>query len=501
MTSKLTLNLGLRWDYQTPATERYNRTTRGFAYNAPSPLQVPGLNLKGGLLYAGVNGQPRGLYNSDWNQFGPRIGLAYSMDSKTVFRAGYSLTYVPIVGAVYATGYSNTTSMVTTQDGITPFNLLRNPFPNGQLPAIGNSQGLATLIGQNISFVEPSDRTPKFHNLHFDIQREIAPRTIVTASYVGSRAYNLSSPGSDFTGAVNLNVNQLNPQYLSLGTALLQPVANPFYGVISTGALAGPTVQQAQLLKPYPQFTGVTRSAPAYGNSHYEAAQIQVEKRTSNGVTALVSYTIAKNLGDLTNPDNAYNRQQERGYASFDVPQRLTVSAAWELPFGKGRHFGSHMSRALDLAAGGWMLSTFESFQGGFPLAFGLAKATAGANSSRPNAVGNPAQGVSGPIVNRLKNYFNTAAFAQPADFSYGTISPYIGTVRSPGMNNVDATLSKDFQMVERAKLEFRASMFNAFNHPVFSGPGTTLGNGNFGVISSQANLNRQFEFAAKILF
>src|SRR5207244_13168571 len=128
-----------------PATERYNRTPRGFAYNTPSPLKVPGLTLMGGLLYVGVNGQPRGLYNSDWNQWAPRIGLAYSINTKTVVRAGYSLTFIPLVGAVYATGYSNATSMVTTQHGITPKDVLRNPYPIGQLPAIGNPPRPATL--------------------------------------------------------------------------------------------------------------------------------------------------------------------------------------------------------------------------------------------------------------------------------------------------------------------------------------------------------------------
>jgi hypothetical protein len=501
VTPHLTLNLGLRWDYQSPVTERYNRTTRGFAYNVASPLQVPGLNLTGGLLYAGMNGQPRGLYDSDWNNLGPRVGLAYSFSPKTVLRAGYSLTYIALVGMVYATGYSNTTSMVTTQDGITPKDLLRNPFPNGQLPAIGNSQGLATLIGQNISFVDPSDRTPVFHNWHLDIQREIAPRTLVTASYVGSRAYHLSAAPTDFTGAINQNLNQVNPQYLSMGTALLQPVPNPFFGVIKTGSLAGQTTPQSQLLRPYPQYTGVTRMAPAFGNSHYQSAQIQLEKRTSHGLTALISYTIAKNISDMNNADNAYNRQAERALSNFDVPQRLTISAAWDLPFGRGRRFGTNIPRALDLLAGGWMLSSFNTFQAGFPLSFGLARATAGANSSRPNAAGNPAEGISGPIVNRLTHYFNTSAFAQPADFTYGNLSPYIGTVRSPGMNNVDATLSKDFLFTERLRLQFRFEVFNVLNHPVFSGPGTTFGNAGFGVISSQANLNRQMEFVAKLLF
>src|SRR5438128_4948815 len=277
---------------------------------------------------------------------------------------------------------------------------------------------------------------------------------------------------TDFTTAINENVNQVHPQYLSLGTALLAPVTNPFFGIITNGSLAGPTVQQSQLLKPYPQFTGVTRMAPAFGKSHYEAAQIQLEKRTSNGVTALVSYSIAKNISDLTNAGNAYNRQAERGLAQFDVPQRLTVTAAWELPFGQKRRFGGAMPRALDLVAGGWTLSTFQSYQGGFPLSFSLSRSTAGANSGRPNVAGNPAEGIGGPIVDRLKHYFNTNAFAQPADFTYGNVSPYIGTVRSPGMHNIDASLSKDFRITENLKVELRVSMFNILNHPVFSGPG-----------------------------
>ncbi|MCZ2147407.1 MAG: TonB-dependent receptor [Bryobacterales bacterium] len=501
VTRKLTLNLGLRWDYQTPTTERYNRTTRGFAYGTPNPLKVPGMNLAGGLLYAGVNGLPRGVFDPDKADFGPRIGLAYNFTPKTVIRTGYALTYIPQVGTVYATGYSNTTPMVTTQDGITPKDVLRNPFPIGQLPAIGNSQGLLTLVGNNVTFANPGDRIPRFHNWHFDIQREVAAGTVFTASYVGSRAYYLAAAPSDFTGAVNENVNQLNPQYLSMGTALTQVVPNPFFGILASGPLAGATVARSQLLRPYPQYSGVTRIAPAYGNSHYHSVQMQLEKRMSHGLTALVSYTIAKNLSDMTNPDNVYNRQAERSYASFDVPQRLSVTATWELPFGKGRRFGTNISRPVDLLAGGWMLSTFQVYQAGFPMAFGLARGTVGAGSGRPNVVGDPSSGVSGPIVNRLRNYFNTGAFAQPADFTYGNVSPYIGTVRSPGMNNANLTLSKDFRLVERVRLQFRAEMFNVLNHPVFSAPNTSFGNANFGIISSQANLNRQMEFVAKILF
>jgi hypothetical protein len=218
-------------------------------------------------------------------------------------------------------------------------------------------------------------------------------------------------------------------------------------------------------------------------------------------VTALMAYTFAKNLSDLTNADNPYNRQAERSYASFDVPQRLTTMVAWDLPFGRGRRFGANAPRAVNFVAGGWTISNFNTFQAGFPLAFGLAKCTAGANSCRPNVMGDPSQGVTGSIESRLSNYFNTAAFGQPADFTFGNASPYIGSVRSPGMNNSDTTISKDFQMTEKAKFQFRVSAFNTLNHPVFGAPGVTLGNANFGRISSQANVSRQFEFAAKILF
>ena len=500
VTRKLTLNMGVRYEYESPRTERYDRTTRGFAYNTTSPLQVPGLNLRGGLLYAGVDGNPRGLYDPDRNNFAPRLGFAYSLDNKTVLRGGYALSYIFLVGSVYPVGYSNTTPLVSTQDGITPYRLLRDPFPEGHLPLIGNSQRLMTLVGQSVSFVEPSDRTPMFHNWQFNIQREVARQTLFEIAYVGSRGIKIAAAGSDFTGAINENLNQFHPQHLSMGTALLQAVPNPFFGILS-GALGGRTVQQAQLLRPYPQFTGVTRNAPAFLNTVYHSAQMRLEKRMSHGVTALISYTIAKNIGDLSNAQNAYDRRAERALTDFDVPQRLTITAAWEVPVGRNRRYFSGISRAGDLALGGWVISTFNTFQKGFPMGFGLSRAAAGTGSGRPNAAGDPSAGASGPIVQRLARYFNTDAFSQPADFTWGNLSPRIGTVRSPGMNNVNLTLSKVFSVTEKVKVDFRASSFNLLNHPVFSGPNTTFGDASFGRVFNQANLSRQMEFALKVIF
>jgi hypothetical protein len=503
VTPRLTLNLGVRWEYQTPRTERYNRTTRGFVYDVASPLQVPGLNLRGGLLYAGVDGRSRGLYDTDRNNFAPRIGLAYSLSSRTVVRAGYALSYIPVLSKVIPTGFSVTTPMVSSTDGVTPQDLLRNPFPNGLLAAPGASQGLLTLVGQDVSFVEPSDRTPMYHNWQFNIQRALPSQTLVEIAYVGSRAVRLFG-GSDYDTVLAEQLNQLPPQFVGLGPALLEPVDNPFYGIITSGPLSGRTVQRQQLLRPYPHFTGVRREAAALGNSVYHSMQLRVEKRLRHGVTALLAYTMSKNIYDLTNAQNAYDRRSERAVTNFDVPQRLTITAAWDLPFGTGRHFFRGASRAFDLVVGGWQLSTFSTFQSGFPLSFGLARPNlyiAGAGSQRPDAVDDPMAGISGSISSRLGRYFNTNAFAQPADFTFGNSSPRVAQVRRPGMNNINLTLSKTFSLTEKLKLDFRASSFNLMNHPVFAAPNTTFGDASFGRIFSQANLSRQTEFAMKLVF
>ncbi|MCC6859371.1 MAG: TonB-dependent receptor [Bryobacterales bacterium] len=500
VTPKLTLNLGVRWEYPAPRTERYDRTVRGFDRGATNPLQAPGMNLRGGVLYAGVNGQPRGLYDPDRNNIAPRLGFAYSLSSKTVLRGGYSLSYIPVLGAIQPLGYSVTTPVVSSTDGITPKDLLRNPFPSGLLPLTGNSLGLLTMVGQNVTFVEPGDRTPTFHNWQFNIQRALPSQTLFEAAYVGSRAIRIFG-GLDAATGFSEQLNQFDPQYLSMGTALLQTVPNPLYGVITTGSLSGRTVAQSQLLRPYPQFAAVTRREPALGNSVYHSMQLRVEKRMVHGVTALVSYTLAKNIGDTTTAQNAYDRTKERAVTSFDVPQRLTVSATWELPFGQRRRFLSNAGAFANHVIGGWRLSTWNTFQSGFAMGFGLSKATAGAGGSRPNAAGDPTEGISGSISSRLNRYFNTAAFSQPADFTFGNLSPRLSSVRNPGMNNTNLTLSKTFQIREALKLDFRASSFNLLNHPVFSGPNTTFGDASFGRIFSQANQSRQTEFVLKLVF
>jgi hypothetical protein len=495
VTPRLTLNLGLRWEYESPRTERFDRTTRGFAFNAQSPVRAPGLNLTGGLLYAGVGGLPRGIYASDRNNFAPRIGFAFGLNKTTILRGGYALSYIPVIGSVSSDGYSIDTPWVASTDGgLTIINRFANPFPDGLVPAFGNSLGLATLAGQSISFVEPGDRAPKFHNWHFDIQREFPSQILIEAAYVGSRGISLVAPSEQ--------LNQVHPSYFSLGSALKQQVANPFFGVLTSGPLAGSTVAREQLLRPFPQYAGVSRSNPAYGNSVYHSLQLKLEKRLAHGLAALISFTASKNISDLNGTRDAFDRSIERAVSDIDVPQRLTIVGSWDLPFGRKRRFLSNIGRGADLIAGGWQLSTFQTFQGGFPLAFGFTGGTYPAGTSpRVLVVGDPTENVSGDHNSRLDRYFNTNAFVRPPDFTLGNLAPRLHTVRSPGVNNINLTMNKDFAVTERVRAQFRASAYNALNHTVFGGPNTTVGNATFGRITSQANINRQIELGLRLSF
>lgn len=498
-TSKLTLNMGLRYEYETPRTERYDRTTRGFDIATPNAL---GFGARGGLQYAGVAGQPRGIYNPDRNNFAPRFGFAYTMQQKTVLRGGYALHYMPVVGSVDPVGYSTTTAVVTSQDGITPRDRLSNPFPAGLASVTGNTLGLSTLLGQNISYFDPSDVTPLLHTWNVNIQREVFSKSLLQIGYVGSRGINITS---DPQTGINENINQVPAQFLSLGRSLLDVVPNPFAGKIAVGQLAGATVQRQQLLRPFPQFLNVTRNLPTFGNTVYHSFQTKFEQRLWYGLTTIVSYTYSKNIGDIGPYQNFYDRRVERAVTSFDVPHRLTITTSWDTPIGKGRKFLGNASKPVDLIMGQWNLATFSTFQSGFPLSFGVNQNTlflAGAGAQRPNVPGDPKAGISGSITDRLGAYFNTAAFSQPADFTFGNVGSRVGWLRNPGMNNINLTLTKQFIISEKLKANLRASSFNLANHPVFAGPNTTFGAlGQFGRISAQANLSRQTELVLRLIF
>ncbi|MEO7143559.1 MAG: carboxypeptidase regulatory-like domain-containing protein, partial [Bryobacteraceae bacterium] len=292
VTTHLTLNYGLRWEYETPKTDRFNQLTN-FSYSAVPPSDAPGLNLHGALAFVNVNGASRSQSNPDYNNFAPRFGFAYRLGQKTVVRGGGGIFYSNNwgVGTGSATfgssGFIANTSIVTSLDTVTPIAFLDNPFPNGLVQPTGSKLGPATLLGQSIDFYDRGNRTPYSGQWHLSIQRELPKGTLLEVGYTGSRGLKLP---------IGLTLNQIPTADLALGNALRTQVPNPFYGKIASGILASPMISEAQLLRPYPQYDGVTSVLANIANSTYHALEAKFEKRYSRGLTLLASYTYSKSV-------------------------------------------------------------------------------------------------------------------------------------------------------------------------------------------------------------
>jgi outer membrane receptor protein involved in Fe transport len=511
VTSKLTLNLGVRYDYNSPWTERYNRIT-DLDYTSASPLQTAGLNLKGGLAFPGVNGLPRGQFNPVRTNFAPRFGFAYAVDHNTVLRGGYGIFYAPITGggyngsAVPISGFQATTTMIGTVDSITPANYLSNPFPQGFQRATGGSLGLATLLGQPITGMDRGRTTPYAEQWNFDIQRILPANFLVEIAYAGSRGLHLFG---------TLNYDQLPNQLLSQGSNLLTPVANPFFGQIQTGTLSTAQIQRSQLLRPYPQFTAVTAGDISYGASTYHSLQVKVERRFGSGFSLLAAYTFSKLLDDVgatttgfpgeafgsDNIQDYNNRRNERSVASYDTPQSLAINSVYELPFGPHKRFANR-SRLLGAIVGGWQLNGITTFRSGVPLSVSTAVNNLFnyGGTQRPNSNGQDPTN-SGPISHRLNSYFNLSDFSPPGPYTFGNTPRLLPYLRAPGAANVDFSVFKNIPIRERVHLQFRAESFNTLNHPEFGIPNTAIGAATAGVISAQNNPPRDIQFALKLIY
>ncbi|MGH2500841.1 MAG: TonB-dependent receptor domain-containing protein, partial [Candidatus Limnocylindria bacterium] len=512
VSSKLTLNLGVRYELETPRTERLNRLNY-FDPQAPSPLAGPsGIpDLKGGLVFATDN--DRSQFDTDRNNWAPRAGFAYQATSTTVVRGAYGIFYAPSLqaagGTVSGPGYRSNTPWLATLDGVTPNHYLRNPFPDGFVPVSGSSLGMLTAVGTSIGAPISTVVTPYTHQWNVGIQRELPGAILIETTYVGSRGLQLI----DGAAGSGLPLNQLQPEHLALGAQLLQNVPNPFFGLIDTGAMAGQTVQRRFLLRPFPQFDNINALAVSGGRSIYHSFQLKAEKRLSRGLAFLVAYTNAKLLedgssvnaegfGQTATRQNIYDRRAERAISPNDISQRLVFSYIYDLPFGRGRSVGRDWNRLTDAVLGGWQINGITTLQTGLPLSVSAPNTCNCFNPAlRPNISGSAE--LSGPVVERLTRYFDTSVFSQPAPFSFGNAPRTLPDVRAPGMRNWDFSLFKRFGDQEGWSVQFRAEAFNLFNTPQFGFPDVNFGNlgRGFGEIRSQANSPRQMQFALKILF
>ncbi len=506
-TSKLTFNLGIRYEVETGRNERYNRLS-WFDPAIANPIGpkagIP--DLRGGLQFVAAGGNPRRQKATNWNNWGPRLGFAYALNPKTAIRGGYGLFFLPNTGdgagpANGAEGFVATTTFLSSLDGgITPADRLSNPFLRGVIRGPGGANGLLTQLGQNLTTVRRNDPSAYAQEWNFDIQRELPANFLVDLAYSANKGTSLP---------VNEQFNQLPDQYLALGSALLDQVPNPFAPYVSVGPLSQPKVARGQLLRPYPQFGNILARNVRDISTIYHSLQIKLEHRFSHGFTFLGAFTGAKQIGGplanavVSDPgfqDN-YNRRADRALVGFDQNRRLVLSANWELPFGAGKPLLSSAPRLISMLVGGWQLNSIITLQSGFPL--GLTTAVNQTNSfgggSRPNNSGKSAK-LEGPVESRLNRYFDTSVFSQPVPFSFGNTSRNLPDVRSPGVVNFDFSFTKTTKIRERLTTQLRGEFFNGFNHPNFGSPGTAFGTATFGVISSAAD-PRIIQLGLKLLF
>jgi hypothetical protein len=500
---KLTVNLGLRYEIQTAPTERHDKQAY-FDYDATNPISgsVGGTYLGAVEFNGGAN--RRGLYNTPYTNFAPRLGVSYQVLPKLVLRGGYGIFFpTSFYGNAPEPGYAQTTPYTASLNGgLNPSSSLSSPFPTGLIPVSGSSLGELTDVGLGVTAV-PSDRkSPYVEQWMAGFQYAFSPNDVFEASYVGNHGIRMV--------AGSVNSNQLNPSYLSQGNALLTQVTNPFYGTITNSGcgLDQPTVVKAQLLRPYPEFCDISTTQAPVGFSLYDALQTNYTHRFSKGVSILASYTFSKFIDNVEGVTdwaiagndsirNYYNLAAERSVDADDIPHSLVVSYIYELPVGKGRALGSHLNRPVNAVIGGWQVSGISTFKQGFPLSITSSNGNANlyGGNQRPNLVGDPH--IANPSIHQ---WFNTNAFAVAPAYTFGDVPRYFSTLRAPGYENWDFGLQKWFGFTEDVRLQIRGEMFNAFNHPNFYAPDQHVGDAGFGTITN-ANPSRDIQIAAKLYF
>jgi carboxypeptidase family protein/TonB-dependent receptor-like protein len=476
VSPKLTANVGLRYEYATPPLERDNQ----FANFDPAT---------GTMIFASDGDVfDRALIHPDRNNFAPRIGFAYNPASRWVVRGGYGVFYTHTVrqGREGLLGF-NPPYLVDNllQTGVTgaaaiasaaPFRLV-NGYPSGLL----DPTTLAPTISRRAQ--DANQRTPYIQQYNIGVQYELWSDVVLDVAYVGNK-------GTKLNGFRNLN---------------------------QRAVITNPDGSQAAGARPYPAF-GDIQWMENRVSSRYNSFQLRLEKRFTGGLTGNVSYTLGEALsgapdhistsgggagidtGVFREPQDGNNLRAEYGPTEFDIRHRFVASYIWELPFGRGRHWGNSWNRAMDLAFGGWQVTGIHALQSGLALTATLAGANVvnlgGERRARPNLVGEPELSES---QRTLARWFNTdafAAFAVPQAFG----NAGVGIMRGPGLANFDFTFAKNFQVTDRRYFQFRTEIFNAFNHPNFGPPNIARDSSGFGQILSAAPA-RIIQFGVKFYF
>jgi hypothetical protein len=511
VSSRLTMNFGLRWEHEPGLYEIHNGMLVNFDGTAANPLaaNVTGISPMGVVEYAG-NGRTS-VGDPTSSKMGPRFGFAYKLASKTVVRGGYGIFWAPqfALGAPIATvGYNQTTSPNASVDNNqTPALNLTNAFASGILQPVGQTLGNLTGIGQNFSLVDANAKSPYVQQYSVDVQHELPGGIATEVGFIGSKSSHLT------TATAGINLNALNPALLSMGPALTQSVPNPFYQHGGLGVIGTAKVQQSQLLLPYSAYGAITQLFDDNNKARYYSMVVKAQKRFSKGMSLLSTLTWSRNWdesgggpgntlnGGSKGPQNPYNMAAEYAFSNIDTPLRWSTAVSYELPFGKGKAL-AHSSGAMNYIAGGWVVNAVSIYQTGFPLQISQAtnfNSAFGYASQRPNASGvSPV--TSGGLEQRLNSYINPAAFSTAPEFTFGNLGRTID-MRGPGQANWDLSVFKNVSIRETVKAQFRCEALNALNTPLFYGPSVAFGSSSFGKITSQANFSRQLQLALRFSF
>jgi outer membrane receptor protein involved in Fe transport len=490
--SKLALSLGLRWDYQPPVTEKNDRIIVGFDPSTPGPVQVPGLVVRGGLLYAGVDGNGRTPYKGDWNNIQPRASLSYAFNERIIGRANYGRSFFGTTGGgiegIVQNGFNSRTPFVSSiQTGI-PNNTLSRPYPEGFVPALGNSRRLATGIGTEITFQNPDFEIPYTDQWMAGFTFKLPWEASLDVAYVGNKVNKLNTN----TGNRGRSLNDIpraerekgiaNPSYLS------GQVPNPFVGVAPGTGLNASTVSRQQLLRPYPQFTGIVMNLDNRGWSRYNAFEIGLKKRAGKSFVSAVNYTWSRLYEATQYQNNGFDDAPVKDLGSIDRTHHLTLNVLWELPL-KG-------SQLVE----GWQLNLIYEIASGTPTAM-------------PNGVLRQDSVKLPKGQQSIDKWFDNSTKGNPRpDGGYAwepnppnafrSVSYRMKDVRDPYISNMSISLFKNTRVGARTVVQLRGELFNPFNIKYYGGPNTTITDTQFGKITpDQFNFPRQGQLGLRVYF
>ncbi len=532
----LTLNLGLRFDHDTPYHEKWGRSLNGFDTTDPSPLaaaaianynknpipQIPvgQFNVIGGPTFASASNNA--IYNTTSHLFSPRVGLAWTPDKlggKTVVRAGFGIFVSPVTIASLAINGAYSTNPILTQEGfsqstaynptsnnyLTPAATLSNPFPGGIQHPIGWAGGLSTFAGQTLTVLDPNISNPYSIRWNFGFQQQLGSSTVLEVVYLGNHSVHLPIYATQANSIPRQYLSTLPTRDQALINTLTASVPNPFYNVIGTGSLSSATTNVAQLLTKYPQYptgtgsesTGVLIDNNSIGSSYFESLNVHITKRFGSGLSIIGNYIHSK-LIERDSFLNDTDAAPEKRVSSFDHPNRFVAAYSYQLPIGHGKRLdlGSGWGNAI---AGGWLFNGVYTYQTGAPIVFANGSTTSPGDYIY---YGGPLH-----LNNRQTNtvafdttQFNTIA-AQQLQYHIRTFATTFGNLRQDGINQFDPSLIKNFTPRERTTLQLRFEVFNVFNHATFAAPNTTATNAAFGTITAQSNRPRTIQLGGRFVF